>query len=148
MLPRRLRVLGCGAWPVESGGPAFRFLAPPRRTDDADHFAPEAKRRPEPQGTAGHRRRALAGHDLRAGAADSREAGRRPVAAGGSADSPRGTGFSADLALSRAAIAGDLATEVGVLEAPQEVTGRLTVDDNNLLGGDCSAGSGHPSPGK
>ena len=35
-----------------------------------------------------------------------------------------------------------------MLEAPQEVTGRLTVDDNNLLGGDCSAGSGHPSPGK
>jgi hypothetical protein len=44
--------------------------------------------------------------------------------------------------------AGDLATEVGVLEAPREDTGRLTVDDSNLLGGDSSAGSGHPNPGK
>jgi len=35
-----------------------------------------------------------------------------------------------------------------VLEAPQEDTGRLTVEDNNLPGGDYSAGSGHPSPGK
>jgi hypothetical protein len=63
MLPRRLRVLGCGvALACRERRTSFQVLAPPERTHDADHFAPNAKHRPEPQGTAGHRLRALAGH--------------------------------------------------------------------------------------
>lgn len=64
--------------------------------------------------------------------------GRRAVVLSrpGAAGSPRRKWFSADLALSRLVGARDLAIEAGVLEAPQEDTGRLTVDNS------------HPSPGK